>query len=233
MGWNNPDGITARLTPVADTNIAAPTVMFLMAAWKHARGQAAFTIALSAGPVLLIGGIVLLIFPQLLSQAMLLLVIAWAAATVVAQKTMVRDVIVIRMDGERPCIDLQSWWKSDERMIPDALKHAHRGQVIAWLYEVTEEVTDPVTGEVTTITYLTDFDAWEQSLDIGEGDASAAYIAGIKTTMKASEDMASYQEADNSEIARYGLLTLIILAGLLAVYLAGTKAIDTFIAPPV
>lgn len=198
-----------------DTNITAPWPFFLFEAFKQNRGQAMIWVIAGFLPVVAIGGYLALAIPAMAQQLPILIIFGYGLATYLAERNMCRTVIVIRPDEHRVMIDEQRWWREDERQLADAFKY-HTGQRSeAWLY--------PVDGGYAP------FVAWAESLEVDDDTATASHVAGIRTTMGSAERVARHRQRDNSEIARYGWLTLIILSGLLATYLAGSKAIDAFV----
>lgn len=212
--------------PPSDTNIDSPWTLFLVHAFRREFMPSLGFLAVSLLPVVAVAGYGALTNPEAVLQFIPLLVVgSWLAASVLAERNLCRDVVIIRLEGDQPVIDHQRWWKADERLIPDEVKLWNGKRPVAWLYPVS--VTGVDTGEV--VTWFAPFSAWNEPLVIDEDSASAAHIAGIKTTMKASSDIARYQEPGRNDTARYGLLVVVILFGLLAAYMAGNEAIDKFL----
>lgn len=206
-----------------DTNMTAPWPFFLFSAITHNRGQALTWITVTMVPTLAIAAFTALAYPSLASQAPLLLIIGLAFATYLAERNMTRTVVVIREDQDHIMLDEQSWWRDEERRIPDAYKHWNGKRPEAWLYLVT--AGDKVGYKP--------FVPWTESLKVTDETATSAHVAGVRVTMGAAERVARHRTPDGREVARYGMLTLIILAGLLGTYLAGNKAVDVFTTPPV
>jgi len=172
-------------------------------------------IALGFGPVLLAAGYLLLVYPTSAAQLFPLLIAGYAISTYLAERNMTRLVFVISEDEDRIMIDDQSWWRDEERQIPDAFKYWNGKRSEAWLYKSGEQY-EP-------------FVAWAEPLEIGSDSASAAHVAGVRTTMNAAEKMARHRQRDSREMARYGLLAVLALGGLLFAYLAGNEALDVFV----
>ncbi len=216
-----------------DTNITAPWLTFLLAAWRHNWQVTAGFVAIPLVLALVVAGYLALTNPGAVNQLVpLMLVSVYLAATILAERSMCRSVFIIRMERDMAVIDHQRWWKADERRIPDSVKKFDGKRPIAWLFPNSRTATHITTGEVTVTEWLEPFTAWDEALVINDDSASAAHIAGIKTTMKASSDIAKYQEPGRTDVAKYGLLVVVILFGLLAAYLAGNEAIEQFITAP-
>ena len=198
----------------ADTNITAPWPTFLLHALSADRGQALVWAFIGLVPALIAGAYIVLTMPNGQQFGLFALAAGYAVATMLAERNMTKLVVVVSKDENRICIDEQKWWRRDERAIPDAFKYANGKFAEAWLYRKDNHYEPWI--------------AWRERLTVTAEAESAAHISSVKTTMGAAERMARHRQKDNREFARYGLLVLLALSGLIAVYLAGGDAIDTF-----
>lgn len=213
-----------------DTNISAPWPFFLARAAAKYRGATLVYIAVAGVPVFALGAVLYFTAPALgYMTSLYATLLTWAAATMLAERKLTRLVVVIRPEDDIACIDEQKWWRDDERSIPDSVKRwdEDRRRSVAWLYPVETEVASEA-GETTVVRALAPFTAWSKPLVINDKQAAASHIAGIKTTMASSERIARHREPDGREAMRHGLLAVLALVGLLAIYLAGSRALETF-----
>ena len=234
MDRSNSHGLFAGLEIPSDTNISAPWPMFLPAAVRRYPAVSLMTTAMLLFPFILVGVYIVLAFPDFQTQAPLVLLPGLALASYALEKQLCRTVVVIRPEEGMVCIDEQRWWRDQERLIPDSVKRFDEDtrRPVAWLYPATTLIPDPTEEDpdrMRSTAIMLPFTAWEKPLEVTADMASAAHVGGVRTTMAAAEHIALHQEPDGKEIARYGLLAIIILSGLLAAYLAGSKAIDAFV----
>lgn len=216
-----------------DTNITAPWPALMFKAGRRSPGQAMTLVLIAALPCMALGLVLAFTYPAAAQTPVHFLIAAYILATLLVHRNMTRPVMVVRMDNGRVCVDEQRWWRDQERQLPDSIKRWDelRKRRVAWLYPVGEEIeTQGESGQpVKTVVWsLMPFDAWAERLEVKAGDASAAHVAGIKTTMLASEHLARHQEPDGREVVRHGLLALLVAIGLLATYMAGSRALDAF-----
>lgn len=181
-------------------------------------------------PALAAAGILALIYPTFAAQTIMLPVAAYAVATKYASGRFTRPVMLIHPDQDKITLDEQLWWRDQERMIPDAVKRDDDGRRMAWLFPVNDKVTTIVDGKEVQSdgSALFAFDANMEPIVIAEDTATASHVAGIRTTMQAAEDLARHQIDDGQEAMRYGLLAVIIIAGLIAAFLAVGEAVEQF-----
>lgn len=236
MADTDAGGYFRGVTFPEDTSITAPWPSLMFKAGRRSPGAAMTNVLIAALPCMALGLVLAFTYPAAAQTPVHFLVLAYILATILIHRNMTRPVMVVRLDNGRVCVDEQRWWRDQERQLPDSIKRwdEARKRRIAWLYPVEgeEEVDGPDGKKVKApVQWLMPFDAWGEQLEVKAGDASAAHVAGIKTTMLASEHLARHQEPDGREMVRHGLLALLVAIGLLATYMAGSRALETFPSP--
>ena len=224
MDSGNRSGV---LTGGLDTNVTVPWPTFLLMAVRRYPGRTLPLLTAVAVPALAVAGGIVLFYPAMIQYILVVGLLAYIAATVLVERSVTRAVMVILPDQDRVQVDEQRWWFDDERAIPDVYKLWNGKRAIAWLYPVeggSFMPFSPWNPAYSPLKLVAPKKGTAQAAS--QAPASSAHIAGIRTTMNAAGRIARHRTPDGKEIARYGLMAMIILFGLLAVYLAGNKAID-------
>lgn len=202
-----------------NTNVTAPWPFFLFSAIRHSRGQGVMYAVAGIGGGVLAAGILVLISPSYSQMSLLLILGGFILATYLSERNMTRPVNVISLDNDRVMIDRESWWRSEERKIPNSHKAMLDGKrPIAWLYEV-DGVVKP-------------FQPWAEPIPQTADGATASDVARVNAVMRSAGRVARHRNPDNRDAVRYGFMTLIILGGLIAAFMGGNEAVDTFITQP-
>lgn len=223
MGGDSDSGrseVRTGVLPRCDnTNNSAPWPLFLFSAISHSRGQGLMYAGIGIGGGLLAAGIMALISPAYTQMSLVLILGGFIGATILAERNMTRPVNVISLDNERVMIDRESWWRDEERKIPNSYKAMLDGKrPIAWLYEVEGG--------------LMPFHPWAEPIPETPDGATASDVARVNAVMRSAGRVARHRNPDNRDAVRYGFMALIIVSGLIGAFMGGQEAVDTFITQP-